>query len=88
MGWNSDQLDRASASEELYISSYCYRHDGSLRRSTTIWVVRVGDDLYARSAYGTEGGWYRNAMRHQMPPWGRPSSVSAVIAHFSPWPAA
>lgn len=62
MAWSSDQLDRVSGSEELHISSY--RRDGSLRRWTTIWVVRVGDDLYVRSVYGTEGGWYRNAMRH------------------------
>lgn len=61
MAWSSDQLDRVGGSEELRIGSY--RRDGSLRRWPPIWVVRVGDDLYIRSAYGREGGWYRNAMR-------------------------
>ncbi|MFF0454763.1 DUF2255 family protein [Nocardia africana] len=63
MAWTSDQLDRIGDAEELPITSY--RDDGSLRRWIPIWVVRVGDDLYIRSAYGTAGGWYRNAMRHR-----------------------
>ena len=27
----------------------------------TIWVVRVGDDLYVRSAYGSNNPWFRRA---------------------------
>ncbi|MGW4235219.1 DUF2255 family protein, partial [Streptomyces sp. NPDC004980] len=27
-----------------------------------IWAVRVGPDLYIRSAFGTHGGWYRHAV--------------------------
>jgi hypothetical protein len=27
----------------------------------TIWVVRDGDDLYVRSAYGADNGWFRRA---------------------------
>lgn len=61
MTWTSDQLERIGAAQELQISSY--RGDGSLRRWTTIWVVRSGADLFIRSAFGAEGGWYRNAMR-------------------------
>lgn len=61
MAWSSDELDRIGRSEELHISSY--RTDGTLRRWTPIWVVRVGDDLYIRSVFGPEGGWYRNAIR-------------------------
>ena len=60
MAWTSDQLERIGDAEELQISSY--RDDGSLRRWTPIWVVRVGDELYIRSAFGTAGGWYRHAM--------------------------
>ena len=26
-----------------------------------IWVVRVGDDVYIRSAYGPGNGWFRRA---------------------------
>jgi hypothetical protein len=28
-----------------------YRPDGSLRPFVTIWVVRVGDDVFIRSTY-------------------------------------
>ncbi|MDH6286393.1 DUF2255 family protein [Rhodococcus opacus] len=61
MTWHSDQLDTIGHTEELHISSY--RRDGSLRHWIPIWVVRVADDLYVRSAFGPDGGWYRNAMR-------------------------
>ncbi|MEV6895593.1 DUF2255 family protein [Kribbella sp. NPDC051137] len=61
MAWNLEDLQAIGESEELQISSY--RRDGSLRRWTTIWVVRVADELYVRSAYGPDGAWYRNAMR-------------------------
>ena len=36
--------------EEIQLASR--RADGSLRRFVTIWVVRSGDDIYVRSAYG------------------------------------
>ncbi|MBC2640857.1 MULTISPECIES: DUF2255 family protein [unclassified Rhodococcus (in: high G+C Gram-positive bacteria)] len=62
MAWHSDQLDTIGHTEELHISSY--RNDGSLRHWIPIWVVRVADDLYIRSAFGPDGGWYRNAMRN------------------------
>ncbi|MEW1840050.1 DUF2255 family protein [Nonomuraea angiospora] len=42
------------------------RADGSLRRPVTMWVVRVGDDLYVRCMNGRAGAWYRGAQtRHQ-----------------------
>ena len=59
MAWNQDRLDRIGGTDELRITSY--RDDGSLRRWTPIWVVRVDDDLYVRSVRGREGGWYRKA---------------------------
>ena len=37
-----------------------------LRNSTTIWVVRLGDDLYVRSVNGRTGTWFRGAQdRHE-----------------------
>jgi hypothetical protein len=62
MAWSSDQLARIGASEELQVNSY--RRDGTLWRWTTIWVVRVGDDLYVRSAYGPNAAWYRHATQN------------------------
>ncbi|WP_250004180.1 DUF2255 family protein [Actinoplanes sp. M2I2] len=59
MAWNSDELARIGGADELEIASR--RDDGTLRPYVTIWVVRAGDQLYVRSAYGTENGWFRRA---------------------------
>jgi hypothetical protein len=43
-----------------------HRRDGTLRKPRTIWVVRVGDDLYVRSIYGRAGGWFpATQVRHE-----------------------
>lgn len=57
--WTSDELDRIGAAEELQFASL--RRDGTLRPYVTMWVVRAGDDLYVRSAYGPDNPWYRRA---------------------------
>jgi hypothetical protein len=32
----------------------------------TIWVVRLGDELYVRSVYGRTSAWFRNSqVRHE-----------------------
>jgi hypothetical protein len=58
--WATDELDRVGRAEELGIASR--RPDGSLRPYVTIWVVRSSDELYVRSAYGRENGWFRRAL--------------------------
>jgi hypothetical protein len=35
-----------------------------LQKPVTIWVVRVGDDLYIRSVYGRGSGWFRGTQTH------------------------
>ena len=68
-GWSNDELTGIGTAEELQISPR--RRDGTLRNPRTIWVVRVGDDLYVRSMYGRGGGWFPGTqVRHQ----GRTSS--------------
>lgn len=57
--WTEDELERVGDAEELEVASY--RADGSLRPYVTIWVVRSGDDLFVRSAYGPDNGWFRRA---------------------------
>jgi hypothetical protein len=57
--WTSDELTRIGAAEELQLASV--RSDGTLRPYITMWVVRAGDDLYVRSAYGPANPWYRRA---------------------------
>ena len=55
--WTKDELDRIGKADELQIVTL--RHDGTARKPVTIWVVRVGDDLYVRSGYGDRAAWYR-----------------------------
>lgn len=57
--WTAEELDRVGAADELQIASR--RADGSLRPFVTIWVVRVGDELFVRSAYGPGNPWFRRA---------------------------
>ena len=57
--WTTDELGRIGAADELRVSSR--RKDGSLRPFVTIWVVRVGDDIYIRSAMGPDNPWFRRA---------------------------
>lgn len=58
--WTEDDLDRLGRSEELALASR--RADGSLSGFVTMWVVRVGDDLYVRSAGGPDRPWFRSAV--------------------------
>jgi hypothetical protein len=60
-GWTNNELDRIAAAQHLEIAPA--RPDGTLRRAVTIWVVRVGDDLYVRSWRGPAGGWFRAAQQ-------------------------
>ena len=59
--WTADALDTIGAADELRIAAL--RADGSLRPYTTIWVVRVGSDLYVRSYRGRDGAWFRSVLR-------------------------
>lgn len=57
--WTADELTRIGGAEELQVSST--RPDGTFRPYVTIWTVRVGDDIYIRSAYGSENPWFVRA---------------------------
>jgi hypothetical protein len=61
--WTNDELARIGSAEELQIAPL--RSDGTLPKPVTIWVVRVGDDLYVRSYRGRGSGWFRGVqVRH------------------------
>ncbi|MBE3012095.1 DUF2255 family protein [Microbispora sp. NEAU-D428] len=57
--WTADELERIGTADELDIAPQ--RSDGSLRKPTTIWVVRDGEELFVRSWRGSGGAWYRTA---------------------------
>lgn len=59
--WTPEQLGAIGTAGELDIAAQ--RPDGTLRRYTTIWVVRVGDGLYVRSYRGQDGNWYQAVQR-------------------------
>lgn len=59
-GWTPDQLQRIGTEAELELASR--RPDGTLRPFVTMWVVRNADDLYVRSAHGSDNPWYRRAV--------------------------
>src|SRR3989441_2875010 len=61
--WTSDELRKIAAAEELELASL--RRDGTLGDTVTIWVVRVGDDLYVRSWKGHNGAWFRATQERQ-----------------------
>jgi hypothetical protein len=62
--WKSGELDTIGTADELEIAPL--RRDGTLRNPVTIWVVRLGDDLYVRSYKGRDGSWFRAAqVRHE-----------------------
>ena len=62
--WPSDELEKIAASEELQLASA--RPDGRLRKPVTIWVVRLGDEIYVRSVNGRNSHWFRGVEdRHE-----------------------
>ncbi|TMM01922.1 MAG: DUF2255 family protein [Actinobacteria bacterium] len=62
--WTSDELEKVAAADELQLASV--RPDGKLRKPVTIWVVRLGDDLYVRSVNGRASHWFRGTEdRHE-----------------------
>jgi hypothetical protein len=59
-GWTTADLERIGTSEELQLASR--RSDGTRSGFVTMWVVRIGDGLYVRSAGGPDRPWYRSAL--------------------------
>jgi len=63
-----DQMDKRRTEQDRYngrIRDRLSSNRRDLEKPTTIWVVRVDDDLYARSAYGKTSAWFRGTrVRH------------------------
>lgn len=59
--WTPAELDEIDTDHELRVASR--RPDGSLRSPVTIWMVRVGGDVFVRAAHGATTRW--NARAHE-----------------------
>lgn len=57
--WEQDHLDAIGSAQEIEVRAP--EEDGSMDDPVTIWVVRVGDDLFVRSVKGEHGAWYQRA---------------------------
>jgi hypothetical protein len=82
--WTAEDLSRIGRAEELGIASR--RPDGSLRPFVTIWFVRVGDDLYVRSAHGYSNPWFQRALASGVGRI-RAGGVERDVAFEAPGPA-
>jgi hypothetical protein len=54
--WTLDELQRIGGAHELEIASR--RADGALRRWVPVWVVSTGGQVYVRTWYRRETGWF------------------------------
>jgi hypothetical protein len=61
MPWTARQLEHIDSARELEIAVRCT--DGPLRPWTPIWVVRAAGNVYVRTWYRRETGWFGLALR-------------------------
>lgn len=57
--WKPEDIDVIGNSMEVRVAAL--RRDGTLQKPVTIWVVRVGNELFVRSWRGQQGAWFRDA---------------------------
>jgi hypothetical protein len=58
--WPSEELERIGSAKELEIA--VKRADGTLLRWVRIWVVCVGEQVYVRTWYRRDNGWFGKAL--------------------------
>jgi hypothetical protein len=58
--WSAQELEQIGSAAELQIATK--RADGTLRRWVPIWVVCVGDQVYVRTWYRRESGWFGHVL--------------------------
>ncbi len=59
-GWSASELDAIARPDEIRVAPD--RADGTPGPFVIIWAVQQDGELYARSARGPEGAWYRRAL--------------------------
>ncbi|GAB3834951.1 DUF2255 family protein [Kribbella italica] len=58
--WTPDDLQRIASADELQIAPR--RTDGTLRRWVPIWVVCVDEQVYVRTWYRRNTGWFAHVL--------------------------
>ncbi len=58
--WSPEQVERIGRAEELQIA--VKRPDGTLRRWVPIWVVCVGEQVFVRTWYRRDNGWFGHVL--------------------------
>jgi hypothetical protein len=58
--WTAGQAAAITAPQEVRVVTR--RPDGTLRRPTTIWIVRDGERVFIRSTNGRGADWFRAAV--------------------------
>jgi len=59
-GWSREELEGFGRADELQIAAK--RADGTLRRWVPIWVVCVGEQVYVRTWYRRDSGWFGHVL--------------------------
>ena len=54
--WTVDDIARIGSADELRIA--VQSPDGTLRNWVPIWVVSVGEQVYVRTWYRRDNGWF------------------------------
>lgn len=88
--WLPEELERLSRVQELQIAAR--RADGSLRRRVTIWAVTAGRQVYVRTWYRRDSGWFAHVLdsrraRIRVPGLERDVRIEGVGAGTAPLPA-
>ena len=61
VAWSADELERIGGAEELRIATN--RTDGTRRRAVPIWVVSAEGQVYVRTWYRRDNGWFGHAVK-------------------------
>ena len=77
--WSAEDLRRIGAAGELEIA--VRRSDGSLRPWLPIWVVRAGEQVYVRTWYRRDTGWFGRALRSRRARVRVPGLEADVVVH-------
>jgi hypothetical protein len=59
--WTTEQVDTIGAAQEIRLAPL--RPDGTAHSAVTMWVVRVTDRLFIRSANGRSGSWFEQVLK-------------------------